>query len=233
MYDVNKRAVDLVKEFEGLELDAYVDPVGVVTIGYGYTNRAGFGPGVKMGDRWTEGEAEAMLREGLQRFGAEIAPHIKRTPTANEFGAMVSLAYNIGTGAFSRSTFLKRFNAGDRVGAAEAMLWWNKAGGRVLRGLTRRREAERALFLSEAALAVVHAETRTVPDTPRESPAQSKTLWAQIAQWGGGGAAIGASWFGGQSDTVQIVVIAGIVSVVIAGIVVFRERLKKWAQGDR
>ena len=88
-----------------------------------------------------------MLRQGLERFAAQIRPLFKRAPTENQFGAMVSHAYNIGVGAFSRSTCLRRFNDGDAEGAAEALTWFNKAGGRVLRGLTRRRDAERELFL--------------------------------------------------------------------------------------
>lgn len=145
---INQATVDLVKEFEGLRLSAYLDPVGVVTIGYGYTNRAGYGNGVAMGDVWSEETAENMLWKGLEIFADKIRPMLKRDATQNQFGAMVSLAYNIGTGAFSKSTCLKRFNAGDIEGAAEALTWFNKAGGKVLRGLVRRREAERALFLS-------------------------------------------------------------------------------------
>ena len=151
---INQATVDLVKEFEGLELRAYRDPVGIVTIGYGYTNRAGFGPGVKMGDVWTEEQAEDMLWQGLEVFANQIRPMFKREATPNQFGAMLSLAYNIGTGAFGKSTCLKRFNAGDIEGAAEALTWFNKAGGKVLRGLVRRREAERALFLSDSAVSI-------------------------------------------------------------------------------
>lgn len=162
---VNQATVDLVKEFEGKKLNAYLDPVNVVTIGYGYTNRAGFGPGVKMGDTWSEHMAEEMLAEGLDRFAAEIRPLFKRIPNENQFGAMVSLAYNIGTGAFARSTCLKRFNAGDVVGASEALTWFNKAGGKVLRGLERRREAEKALFLTPS-----KPFAEPTPAKPAQSP---------------------------------------------------------------
>lgn len=148
---INQATVDLVKEFEGKRLSAYRDPVGIVTIGYGYTNAAGFGPGVSMGDTWTEEQAEEMLAEGLERFGAQIEPLFTRAPNENQFGAFTSLSYNIGIGAFSTSTALKRFNAGDEAGAAEALTWFDKAGGKVLKGLVRRREAEKALFLTPAA----------------------------------------------------------------------------------
>jgi len=146
-WPISDDAIALVKEFEGKELRAYLDPVGVVTIGYGYTNRAGYGPGVKIGDVWTERQADEMLREGLTRFARQIHPGFKIKPNPDQFGAFVSLAYNIGPGAFLSSTALKRWNAGDVEGAAEALQWFNKAGGKVLRGLVRRREAEAALVL--------------------------------------------------------------------------------------
>ena len=166
---INDATLDLVKRFEGLRLDAYKDPVGVVTIGYGYTNRAGFGPGVQMGDRWTEAQAENMLREGLERFGARIEPMFSRPPNENKFGAFVSLAYNIGTTAFQKSTALRRFNAGDEEGAAEALTWFNKAGGKTLRGLVRRREAEKELFL------------RDVPVIAQPDPAEApQGPWAAL-----------------------------------------------------
>lgn len=173
---INQATVDLVKEFEGLELHAYRDPVSVVTIGYGYTNNAGFGPGVEMGDVWTEEQAENMLWKGLEVFAAEITPLFKRKPTDNQFGAMLSLAYNIGTGAFARSTCLKRFNAGDDEGAAEALTWFNKAGGKVLRGLVRRREAERALFLTDSPVSINDGSAAR-PDKEKEMTS-STTLGA-------------------------------------------------------
>ncbi|QDP55390.1 MAG: putative endolysin [Prokaryotic dsDNA virus sp.] len=161
MTRINQATVDLVKEFEGLELSAYRDPVGVLTIGYGYTNQAGYGPGVQPGDRWTQEQAEKMLAEGLDRFGAQIRPMFTRTPNENQFGAFVSLAYNIGVTAFRNSTALRRFNAGDNAGAAEALTWFNKAGGTKLRGLVRRREEEKALFLTPPPIR--HADPAEVP----------------------------------------------------------------------
>lgn len=146
---INQATLDLVKRFEGLRLKAYRDPVGVWTIGYGITTGALPGVTVRQGMEITEREAEDYLRQTLSRFADEIWPAFRRQPNENQFGAMLSLAYNIGTGAFKRSTALRRFNAGDIEGAAEAMTWFNKAGGRVLRGLVRRREEEVDLFLEE------------------------------------------------------------------------------------
>ena len=171
-WQISDSALELIKEFEGLRLEAYRDPVGIVTIGYGYTNGAGYGPGVQMGDTWTAQQAEDMLREGVMRFAGSIQPHFVIKPNPDQFGAFVSLAYNIGWQSFIKSTALKRWNAGDVKGAAEAVTWWNKAGGKVLRGLTRRREAEAALILAEPPVG------RIEPDTPRETPTQSTTVQA-------------------------------------------------------
>lgn len=145
---INSAALRLIKEFEGFEAEAYKDPVGIVTIGYGTTAAAGVGISPKPGDKITEAQATDYLKRAVDKFAAQILPKITRTPTGNQFGAMVSLAYNIGPGAFNKSTVLRRFNAGDIQGAADAFLMWNKAGGKVLAGLTRRRKAERELFLT-------------------------------------------------------------------------------------
>jgi lysozyme len=144
---ITAATLDLVKEFEGLELKAYKDAVGVWTIGYGTTAMAGVGITPRPGMRITQGEAEMYLRRGLEKFAALVDPRFTRLIGANQRGAFLSLAYNIGPGAFARSSALRKFNAGDIAGAANAILLWNKAGGRVLNGLTRRRAAERALFL--------------------------------------------------------------------------------------
>ena len=227
-HHINEATVDVVKEFEGLRLDAYRCAAGVVTIGYGYTNRAGFGPGVKMGDRWTQKQAEDMLTLGLEVFAEEIAPHIKARTNDNEFGAMLSLAYNIGTGNFAKSTMLKRFNAGDKAGAAKAMMWWNKADGRVLNGLVRRREAERAMFLSED-----WQDARTTPDEPRNTPAKSTTIQAVSVA----GLAQLTALVDPVTDVIERLGVSPEFAVtaltLIALVWIFRERIRKWTEGDR
>ena len=144
---INDATIALVKEFEGLRLTAYQDSVGVWTIGYGTTAMAGVGIAPKAGMKITEADAEMYLRRGMEKFAAQIRPLITRPISGNEFGAFLSLAYNIGPGAFKKSSALRKFNAGDKAGAADAILLWNKAGGKVLNGLVRRRKAERDLFL--------------------------------------------------------------------------------------
>jgi len=225
-WPISDAALELIKEFEGLRLNAYRDPVGIVTIGYGYTNGAGYGPGVSLGDTWTAQQAEDMLREGVMRFANHIQRHFTIKPNPDQFGAFVSLAYNIGWQSFIKSTALKRWNAGDVEGAAEAVTWWNKAGGKVLRGLVRRREAEAALILAEPPVGQVE------PDTPRERPSQSTTVQAsavQIASGAGGAvAAVGA-----LDGAAQLIAIGGCVLVVLLALWIMRERLKAWADGRR
>lgn len=144
---INDAALDLIKEFEGLRLTAYKDPVGVWTVGYGTTAAAGVGVIPKAGLTITKAEAGRYLAAAVAKFALAIRPKITAPVNDNEFGAFVSLAYNIGPNAFAKSSALKAFNAGDKARAADAILLWNKAGGKVLPGLVRRRQAERELFL--------------------------------------------------------------------------------------
>lgn len=149
--NVNSATLALIKEFEGCKLTAYKDAVGIWTIGHGTTAAAGLGITPKAGMTISQDEADRLLLAGLDKFGASIRPAITAPINENEWGAFLSLAYNIGPSAFKKSSALRKFNAGDKAGAASAIMLWNKAGGKVLKGLVRRREAERALFLSHVA----------------------------------------------------------------------------------
>ncbi len=149
---INQRTLDLIKEFEGFRAEAYRCPANIWTIGYGTTAGAGVGIDPKPGMKITKAEAEEYLRRSVVKFAGQIDKMITQPINENEFGAFVSLAYNIGPMAFSKSSALRNFNAGNKEAAANAILAWNKATvkGRkqVLRGLQRRREAEKALFLA-------------------------------------------------------------------------------------
>ena len=225
---INQATVDLVKEFEGFRAKAYKCPAGVWTIGYGTTTRAGVGLEVVEGEEITEAEAEYYLHKGLEKFAVEITGAITKPINENEFGAFVSLAYNIGSGAFRRSSALRYFNAGDKVKAANAMLLWNRGGGKVLKGLVRRREAERTLFLTPVSVDAPAADIK--PD--RKSVTQSTTVQASAVQIVSGAGA-GVSALGMLDGTAQIValVVAGV--VVVSALWIMRERLRKWAEGDR
>lgn len=136
----SQKGLDMIKSFEGLRLSAYKDVVGVVTIGYGTTS------GVKMGDTLTKERAEELLREDVKRFEDQVLRLVKVPLTQGQFDALTSFVYNLGPGNLSNSTLLRLLNAGDYKGAAAQFDRWNKAGGKVLAGLARRRAAERALF---------------------------------------------------------------------------------------
>lgn len=149
-HSINQAGLDLIKTFEGRKLVAYPDPATggePWTIGTGATYYAD-GSKVKRGDRITEAEADELLAAHVAEFAEGVDKMLLIETSDNQFAAMVSLAFNIGMAAFSRSTLLRKHNGGDYRGAADEFLRWNRAAGRVMRGLTRRREAERELYLS-------------------------------------------------------------------------------------
>lgn len=137
---ISRAGLDLIKRFEGCETTAYRCPAGILTIGYGST-----GPHVKQGMTITEEEAEKLLLKDVARFEEGVS-HIVGTTTQNRFDALVSFAFNLGLGNLMSSTLLKKHRAGAFGAAADQFSRWNKANGRVLAGLTRRREAEAALY---------------------------------------------------------------------------------------
>lgn len=138
----------LIREFEGFVASAYLCPANVWTIGIGTTVYPN-GAKVKKGDKCTQEQALEYLQHDLKSFEKTVNDSVKVPLSQNQFDALVSLAYNIGSGAFKNSTLLKKLNAKDFTGAADQFLRWNKGSGKVLKGLVRRREAERALFLKK------------------------------------------------------------------------------------
>lgn len=149
MMQISDKGSSLIKQFEGLRLTAYQDSVGVWTIGYGWTQPVDGKP-IRPGMTIKEETAERLLRTGLVGYESDVSKLVKVKLTQGQFDALVSFAYNLGTRALSTSTLLQKLNAGDYAGAADEFPRWNKAGGKVLPGLMRRREAERALFLSDS-----------------------------------------------------------------------------------
>ena len=141
------KGIALIKQFEGCKLTAYQDSVGVWTIGYGWTQPVDGKP-IRAGMTIKQETAERLLKTGLVSYENDVSRLVKVNLTQGQFDALVSFTYNLGVRSLSTSTLLRKLNAGDYAGAADEFLRWNKAGGKVLNGLTRRREAERALFLS-------------------------------------------------------------------------------------
>ena len=136
--------LSLIRRFEGLRLRAYPDPGSggdPWTIGYGHTG------GVRDGDECTEAQAEDWLVEDAQNACTAVY-RMARVPLAHrELDALTSFVFNLGSRALFNSTLLAKLNKGDRAGAADQFLRWVHAGGRILPGLVKRREAERAMFL--------------------------------------------------------------------------------------
>lgn len=131
-----------IKGWEGCKLDAYRDPVGIWTIGVGHT-----GADVKPGMKISQAEADELLAADLERFEAAIE-RLCPTSMQGQFDALVSFAFNVGEGALERSTLRKLHNMGRYSDAAYEFRRWNKAGGKVLAGLTRRRDGERQVYMT-------------------------------------------------------------------------------------
>jgi lysozyme len=164
MREINQAGLDLIKSFEGIldgdpstaNLDPYLDPIGIWTIGWGHAIVVGkdFLRGKQNRARafalypggLTIPEAETLLRADVMDKCRDVDSLVKVSLNDNQYAAVVSFTFNLGIGNLKQSTLLKKINAGDFVGAANEFAKWNKAGGKVLAGLTRRRAAEAELF---------------------------------------------------------------------------------------
>ena len=134
MNKINEEGLKLIKDSEGLRLEAYKCAANVTTIGYGTTIYP-FSRQVKMGDTCTEEEAELYLRHDVGQFEDAVKDLIKVSLNQNQFSALVSFTYNLGAGNLKKSTLRQRLNEGD-YNVGNEFLKWNKAGGKVLNGLT-------------------------------------------------------------------------------------------------
>lgn len=141
--NVSDRGIEVIKQHEGLRLKAYLDPVGVWTIGWGHTRR------VKPGQHISLEQAQEFFALDLSDAAACVIANVRVELTQGQFDALVSFVFNLGCGALRRSTLLKHLNNGQHPLAAKEFTRWNKGGGRVLRGLTRRREDEQMMFRNE------------------------------------------------------------------------------------
>lgn len=133
----------LTKQFEGCVLTAYQDQVGVWTIGYGHT-----GTDVKQGMTITEDQASVLLAADVAWAVTCVNRSVTSEINQNQFDAMVDFVFNLGCASFGQSTLLRLVNGGDFADAAPQFLRWNRAGGQVVAGLTKRRQAEMSLFTS-------------------------------------------------------------------------------------
>jgi lysozyme len=163
-----------IEAFEGLYLHDYDDGTGVITIGYGHTNLAGVPPKVFKGQRITEPQADAILAADLAAVEKDVARFIKVPMTQPQFDTFVSFHFN--TGALGKSSIDDKFNAGNVVSAMNTLLQYDHAGGRQMAGLTRRRQAERLVFMGQVEqgmkLAGAHmkAPGGPMPQAPTKAP---------------------------------------------------------------
>jgi len=217
-------AVELIAKAEGCRLKAYRCPAGVSTIGWGETQ------GVRMGQTITQEQADEQFCIRLAEFADDVRALV-RDADEDELGAMVSLAYNVGMGNFKKSSVLRLHNAGNHDGAARAFALWNKAGGKELRGLTARRAAEAALYL-----------TPDIGAMPQKVDPETSLKESPIAQGGGvvlgTGAITAAAEYSGQISTVAnnvgvspLWVVVGVL-VVVGGVIIWqrvKQRNEGWA----
>lgn len=140
----------LVAYYEGYRPQAYVDPVGIVTVCYGHTATA------RLGQSFTKEQCNDLLRKDLQAAEAAVQSSVKVALSQTQYDALVSFTFNVGSGNLRSSTLLRRLNAGDYCLAAREFPRWNRAGGKVLPGLTKRRLAEQALFLEGVSCGIQH-----------------------------------------------------------------------------
>lgn len=179
---VNKAALDLITHFEGLRLKAYKDTGGVWTIGYGHTTAAGL-PEVKEGMEITKEEAQTIFARDLVKYEKFVKDFVTVPVNQNQYGALVSFCYNLGPDRLRKSTLLKKLNAGDYDGASKEFGRWIFDNGVKLKGLERRRAAEKELFLRVVEPVIKPIEI-TIVDYPvppaKPSPEPSFNLWKFI-----------------------------------------------------
>ena len=227
-------AVELIARAEGLRLDAYQDVAGVWTIGRGHT-----GTDVRAGMTITLARADALFAEDINRTAQAVQAMLTGCATREcELGAMVSLAYNIGTAAFSRSTVLRAHRRGDREAAARAFALWNQAtvNGRKVQvtGLVRRRAQEAALYMQSSTLDAARANFVVAPQSqPLASPIHQSGVVSIVS--GGLGMAAAAS---GDVRTlaenlhINLGAVCAAVSLVVGAVVIYwrwKQREGGWA----
>ena len=237
---VNERTKSLIKKFEGRRLTAYRCSAGVLTIGYGHTSMAG-APQVTPGMKITAKQADEIFDRDIERFAAKIEDLIKVDLGENQFGACVSLAFNIGVGGFAKSSVLRFINKRQFNDAADAFMLWNKVkkNGKLVvePGLTKRRAEEAALFREDEVAGDREADSLArIPDAPKGKPMDKSTT--NIATTVTAAAGVTAAAKEVVSNTHSIfsstnMVMLGLIAIIVVGAAwVYRERWLKardWA----
>jgi lysozyme len=155
----SEKGIQLIKHFEGCHLKPYLCPALLWTVGYGHVlypeqnrlplaQRKSYNLKIEHFRNWEQSEVDALLKQDLQRFERGVLRYITVPLKQNEFDALVSFSFNLGLGTLQRSSIRSKLNRGDKEGAIETLLKYCRAGGKILRGLERRRAAEADLFFS-------------------------------------------------------------------------------------
>ena len=211
MRQINQDGLNLIKQWEGLRLQAYLCPANVWTIGYGHTLTA------KKGMSISEDEAVNLLRGDLAKFQRCVEDAVQVSLNDNQFAAIVSFCFNVGEGAFRGSTLLKKLNAGNFDAVPSELARWNKVGGKVSAGLTNRRAAEAGLWVKGAYVSSNYIE----PSPPSNGKASSVASYGGIAA-AAATAAPAVQALGGVPMWVGVAIVAAV--VVIAAIVLLRKK---------
>lgn len=248
---LSRAGQNLIKHFEsclrpigGGMYEAYYDPVGVLTIGWGHTNHHGrqFGPGTV----WSKVECDQEFVKDMELFEGDVKRLVKVPLKQYQFDALVSFSYNVGSGALSKSTLLRKVNAGDFKGAALEFQKWINGNGQPLPGLIRRRASEALLFQNIPDVnydgrpdKAVQAPVDPIPNNEFEpspqgvdpvpdgekSPSESKTFWTKIMEFIGIGGLTGVGGILGGIDWRVAIVL--LIIVAIGTFMVVRYRLQR------
>jgi len=211
MRQINQEGLNLIKQWEGLHLEAYLCPAKVWTIGYGHTLTA------KSGMSISEAEAFNLLRGDLARFQRCVEDAVQVTLNDNQFAALVSFCFNVGEGAFRGSTLLKKLNAGNFDAVPSELARWNKVGKNVSAGLVNRRAAEAGLWVKGAYVSSNYIE----PSAPSDGKGSAVAAYGGIAA-AAATAAPALQALSGAPMWVGVAVVAAI--TVIAAIVLLRKK---------
>ncbi|CAM1656292.1 Glycoside hydrolase [Bartonella choladocola] len=190
---ISQHGLEKLKQWEGLETEAYRDAGGVWTIGYGHTAAAGT-PVPHVGMVITEAEAESILLKDLAQYEAAVENNVNVKLNDNEFAALVSFSFNVGINAFKKSTLLKKLNSGNYEAVPSELMKWVKAGGKKVQGLVNRRRAEGYLWMEGAFV----TSKDVVPEPKKENPLFRKETILSV-----GGMATGLTGFATGSGPVQ------------------------------
>ncbi|WP_273760101.1 lysozyme [Bartonella sp. ML70XJBT.G] len=217
MRRISQEGLELIKQWEGLRLEAYKDTACIWTIGYGHTSHAGK-PLVHKGMRITKEQAEEILCEDLKQFEKSVDQSVTVTLTDSQFAALVSFCYNVGTKAFCQSTLLKKLNQGDYESVPVELQKWNKVGGKRLKGLANRRAAESGLWAKGS---YVCSNYQTVETKNRAGLFQLEALAPIIGSCSGfGGLLVG-------NGPVQWALAGIMVLAALTGVVIVAKRFKE------